>query len=524
MPGISDIHDAARDVFGISRLFPHQVRVCSALLRGRKVFAVLPTGSGKSLNYQLPAIVSDGTAVVFSPLIALMHDQVQALQRKGVRAARLSSDMPPDDQARVLRNLRRGRYSIIYVAPERLSAGVFEDSVRNVSLIAVDECHCLSRWGRDFRPSYALIGGFVKRHVGVPLLATTATADEDVEREVARVLAMRGDYRRFVAAPYRANLRYSSTKEMPAETALEIARERVSGGDGAIIYCCSRKQVDKIAALSLDMDVTAAPYHAGMRGVDRAKVQNAFINGDVPIVVATSAFGMGVDKGNIRLILDYHVPGSIFDYVQSSGRGGRDGKPCQCILNVSKDGLRIQRFLITLSNPRWDVYQNLWRHFTDIAGRAIYDESALAKIGRVHPNLQSQALAAVRFLEFSGCLRTKPARRKYVLDVLDPDVVFDYKRKYDLDVRWLSKKRDAIVLTVHGNDYDPVDELASKGAVVYSRPDEYLSIGTKGHALKLAWYDVEEKLEKAKDKLDRVLEFAASDDKAKFLRDEFLAT
>ena len=312
-----------------------QEEVVQNVLRGRDSIVLMPTGGGKSLCYQLPAISFDGLTLVVSPLIALMKDQVDALNRRGVPAGCVNSTTSLDESRRVARQAQQGRLKLLYVAPERLAMPRFRQFLLglDLSLIAIDEAHCISEWGHDFRPDYRNLQSLRADFPDVPLIALTATATEKVRQDIADVLGLQ-DATQFTASFNRPNLNYRVIRKgSEFEDLLGLLAEI---GDGsAIVYCFSRKDTENLASRLTDRGVSALPYHAGLDNSVRQDTQEKFLNDEVRAVVATVAFGMGIDKPDIRLVAHYDLPKTIEGYYQETGRAGRDGQPSECVLFYS---------------------------------------------------------------------------------------------------------------------------------------------------------------------------------------------
>ncbi|HEY5036745.1 MAG TPA: DNA helicase RecQ, partial [Chthoniobacterales bacterium] len=332
--------------FGYSAFRPLQEEIVRDALAGRDVFALMPTGGGKSLCFQLPALLRAGLTIVISPLISLMKDQVDALQASGVAATFLNSSLEGNEARSRLRGLYNGEFRLLYVAPERLMLESFIAKVHewNVAQIAIDEAHCISEWGHDFRPEYRELARLRQFLPNVPLMALTATATERVREDIVRQLKLR-DPRIYVASFDRPNLTYSVVpKASPYDQLLHFLRARPN--DSGIVYCASRKSADSIAAKLNADGIPAKPYHAGLENSERAQNQEAFLRDDVRVVSATIAFGMGINKPNVRFVVHYDLPKNIESYYQETGRAGRDGLPSDCVLLFSAgDVVKQTRFI-----------------------------------------------------------------------------------------------------------------------------------------------------------------------------------
>jgi ATP-dependent DNA helicase RecQ len=326
-----------QNIFNYSTFRPGQEESIQALLTGRDCIGVMPTGAGKSLIYQIPATILPGTTLVISPLIALMKDQVDHLLKKGIQSAYLNSSLTFSEKKERLALLKNGSYNLLYVAPEGLEGALIEFlSEVKINLIAVDEAHCISQWGHDFRPAYRNLSGLKLRFGGVPVLALTATATEKVATDIIQQLGM-VDPLRFKGSFFRPNLRIHLYKKgngrKVREEILKLIRSRMD--QAGIIYCLSRKGVEQIASFLREHGVRALPYHAGMEAEQRTEAQEAFQNGSARVMVATVAFGMGIDKADIRYVIHRDMPKNIEGYSQEIGRAGRDGLESDCILFYS---------------------------------------------------------------------------------------------------------------------------------------------------------------------------------------------
>jgi len=330
--GNSHLLSLLKQYFGFTSFRPLQEEIIRDALAGRDVFALLPTGGGKSLCFQLPAMARPGLTVVVSPLIALMKDQVDGLQAGGVPATFLNSSLDSGEGRGRLRGLHLGQYRLLYVAPERLMlSGFLSDLQRwNVSLLAIDEAHCISEWGHDFRPEYRQLAQLRDLFPAVPMLALTATATERVRKDIIKQLKLR-DPCCYVASFNRPNLTYRVfAKEKPYQQALEFVRTRPR--ESGIIYCQARKTAESLAERLNEDGVKARPYHAGLTSEQRTRHQELFLRDEARVICATIAFGMGINKPNVRFVIHYDLPKNIEGYYQETGRAGRDGLPSECLL------------------------------------------------------------------------------------------------------------------------------------------------------------------------------------------------
>ncbi len=334
-------------VFGYTRFRPGQEALIDGVLAGRDVFGIMPTGGGKSMCYQVPALLLPGITLVVSPLISLMQDQVLALKAAGVPAAYINSTLTESQLRTVFTNLQEGKYKIVYVAPERLDTYGFSSvaSRLRISFVAVDEAHCISQWGQDFRPSYLRIASFIKSLTQRPVVgAFTATATQRVREDVERLLDLR-DPVRMVTGFDRPNLFFEVLQPKSKDPELLRLLERRKNQSG-IIYCSTRKKVERVCRLLQDKGYPATRYHAGLEEQERTVNQEEFIHDRKPIMVATNAFGMGIDKSNVSFVIHYNMPKSLEAYYQEAGRAGRDGTAADCILLFSRGDVETARFLI----------------------------------------------------------------------------------------------------------------------------------------------------------------------------------
>ena len=340
--------DSLRNIFGYSEFRQYQEEIIDGLIRGEDAFVLMPTGGGKSLCYQIPALHRPGVGLVVSPLISLMKDQVDALRENGVRADFYNSSLKAGEAREVLRRLHQDELDLLYVAPERLMSSDFLERIAEVpiALFAIDEAHCVSQWGHDFRPEYIQLGRLRALFPEIPLIALTATAENQTRADILARLNLQ-EANSYIAGFDRPNIRYTVMDKLKPGVQLRVflkGRYQESG----IVYCLSRKRVEQVAAQLVSVGISAAAYHAGLPSEERKQVQDDFLKDNLQVVVATVAFGMGIDKPNVRYVVHYDLPKNIESYYQETGRAGRDGLPSEAVLLFGYGDIAVARGLIEL--------------------------------------------------------------------------------------------------------------------------------------------------------------------------------
>jgi ATP-dependent DNA helicase RecQ len=400
-----ELLDALKQHFGYDTFRKGQEAIVRSVLSGRPTIAILPTGGGKSLCYQLPALLLQGTTVVVSPLVALMKDQVDALRARGIAATFVNSSLAESERQERQAALRRGEYRLVYVAPERFKSPSFISAMAEltVPLLAVDEAHCISAWGHDFRPEYQQLARAREQIRAARVLALTATATPEVRRDIADALELR-DPRVFVAGFDRPNLFIEVLRVAGDKDKLgRLAALCRSGGPG-IIYAATRKNVEKVVDTLRGCGIDACGYHAGMGDAERTAVQERFVRGEAPVIVATNAFGMGVDKADIRFVAHFDVPRSLEAYYQEIGRAGRDGQPSHALLLFNFADVMMQRRMIEAGRPSRDLVERAWNSARELLQGSMEELARACGVGA------AELSGAVRLLESAGHLERGLAR------------------------------------------------------------------------------------------------------------------
>ncbi|MEZ4363892.1 MAG: ATP-dependent DNA helicase RecQ [Kofleriaceae bacterium] len=404
--------------FGHTGLRPGQAEIIADIFQGYPVIAVMPTGAGKSLCYQLPAVVlagRGGLTLVISPLIALMKDQVDALRARGIEAAALTSHADAEEQRDILDGIRGGAYALVYVAPERFKSPRFVAALREaqsrLALVAIDEAHCISEWGHDFRPDYRRLGAILQELRPPRVAAFTATATPEVRADIAAQLGI-DDARLHVRGFDRPNLHYAVEQVGGAadKAARLVEHVRTREGGVALVYAATRKNAERFAGELSAAGMRVTVYHAGLGDSVRERNQDVFMAGKLDAIVATNAFGMGVDKGDIRLVVHADIPRSVEAYYQEAGRGGRDGTATRCIVLFNHSDIRLQEFLIDASYPAADMLRALWKALRDEPALGVDDEGLEGRLRAYLPGEPSAAAvgAGLRILERHGMVSKSP--------------------------------------------------------------------------------------------------------------------
>lgn len=427
--------------FGFPAFRPGQREAIESVLSGHDTLIVMPTGSGKSLVYQLPALVSSGTTLVFSPLLALMKDQVDSLVSLDQPATFINSSLTSEEQERRIEAMARGAYRLVFVAPERVRNVAFRRALAqtHVDRIAVDEAHCISQWGHDFRPDYLSLGRFVESLDHPPLVALTATATHEVRRDIIARLGMRAPLE-IVTGFNRPNLTFEVLATSDDAAKLRALRGLLDDTSGpAIVYTGTRKEAEEVCAFIRGIGVTASYYHAGLEAESRRLAQDGFMADRVRVIVATNAFGMGVDKPDIRLVAHYALPGSIEAYYQEAGRAGRDGQPSRCVLLYAAKDRALQEWFIDNDAPSLSELRALLATLQRLAreGQVRVSEMELGRRARLNEvklrvglSQLAQSGRLVHLGDEQGQMRFEVAERHEAVDLSETAIEVERRRAH----------------------------------------------------------------------------------------------
>ncbi len=415
--------------FGFSVFLEGQEPVIEAALAGQDALVIMPTGGGKSLCYQLPALALDGITVVVSPLIALMKDQVDALAAKGIPATLINSSLSQSEIEARINAMTQGKFRLVYIAPERFKSDRFIRALAplSIALFAVDEAHCISQWGHDFRPDYIRLKWALKELGQPQVLALTATATPEVRDDIIEQLSLgklgRQPPKVFVSGFARHNLLLAVANVKGKAAKLDRIVECVRQLKTGIVYGATRKNVEAIAAHLASQRIPSIAYHAGMTDEQRNKAQTRFMNGDCGVAVATNAFGMGIDRADLRFVLHYDIPGSVEAYYQEAGRAGRDGEPARCEMLYNYADVRTQEFFIDGANPTRDIIANLHFALTRLCSRGPV-ELPISEIAEHVPIAKNDMAigSGLYLLERAGFVRReyRQGSRTYTTSLIEP--------------------------------------------------------------------------------------------------------
>lgn len=505
-----------------------QTAAIESLLDGKHTWVNQPTGGGKSGTFTIPAKLVHGTVIVFSPLIALMRDQVDKLKASGFKAERITGDMDEIDVTRIVRRLPD--YEIVYVAPERLKSGAFVQRLKDIEIpyIAIDEAHMLSQCQRDFRPAYALIGQVCRKHFRrVPIIAVTATADSFIERDVTRSLGM-NTYTRIIGPVDRPNLTYRVVRDYGA---LDIAKwiKAYHGDECGIVYANSRDRVFTLARDLRSNGISAQAYHGGMHHEERTDAQTRWMDGSITTIVATKAFGMGIDKPNVRYVFHADAPTSIHDYVQEAGRAGRDGQPSDCLLNTTEKAQRTQEYFARVSNPPMAMFDACWNAMhakgKDESYRLnSYDlREALRTLCNPY-DAPAYIPSIMGYLEYIGAIVVQPDKTVYDMIVVDQQAVEDLRARHPKNIE--IKENRKVKVTLYTGDDNLAYKMKGRGIADYAdrNPIEHWKVrNTRAeHGVKPA--EIEDKMRATQERLRAMRCFIGAPDKAAYLREVFTAS
>ncbi len=469
----TELRDLLASRFGYGDFLAGQEQALASVARGRHLLLVMPTGSGKSLVYQLPALLLSGLTVVVSPLISLMKDQVDELTRRGIAATYINSSLSREEQVARLAECRAGRYHILYVAPERCRDPSFVHALgeMDIARLAIDEAHCISEWGHDFRPDYRRLREF-RRHAGdPPLTALTATATVRVQRDIIDSLGLKRDEVDVQVHGFdRPNLILRVVPAFGNERKLEFLREFLAGQEGCgIIYAGTRKAVELLVSQLRPVEPSIVGYHAGMEAAQRTEAQESFLGGKARVVAATSAFGMGIDKRDVRFVVHYNYPGSVEQYYQEIGRAGRDGNTSECVLLYASEDGELRRFFIDVSYPERKTVQAVYETIVAIPDNPLL--MTYKELGRECDTYVSegQVGSAVRLLDGAGVVRAYSAEARVAITLERPYAELVPQLKGDIPKRIFEALSSSADLTIPGRFDVSLPALSSDAGL---QPDQ----------------------------------------------------
>ncbi len=444
-PQIHDAREALQKHFGFRAFLDGQEDVIAGVLAGRDALVVMPTGGGKSLCYQLPAMVMDGVTIVVSPLIALMKDQVDALVNRGISATLINSTLSLSEQKERIAGMRNGEFKLVYVAPERFQSSLFVDALKHieVAFFAIDEAHCLSQWGHDFRPDYLRLGHALEKIGSPQVLALTATATPEVREDILQHLRLRDPFYS-VRGFSRPNLSLNITHCEKVRNKYERVKEIITQWKTGIIYCATRKKVEEVTAQLDDWRVKAITYHGGLDDKARELAQNKFLQKKAGIAVATNAFGMGIDRSDVRFVIHFDVPGSVEAYYQEAGRAGRDGEPAHCELLFNFADTKTQEFFLDGANPTFETIRDIYQALLNWADNSYEVHATIDDIAdHAHVKNSMAVGSALSMLARQGMIERFdiPGKRMRGTRLLQPDTLAR-NLKLDRDAIAEKDKRD----------------------------------------------------------------------------------